>query len=70
MAAAGRVQLALYDARGRLVVELASENLPAGRHEVPWYGRDRAGRGVASGTYYCRLTSASGTVTMPLTLIR
>ena len=66
----GQVSLVIYDGAGRLVAEILREHLPAGTHEVPWYGRDRTGRGVASGTYYCRLTSATAVVTMPLTLIR
>ncbi|MEZ4387112.1 MAG: M1 family aminopeptidase [Candidatus Krumholzibacteriia bacterium] len=55
-----RVNLALYDARGRHVVTLRDEVLPAGRHEVRWDGRDGGGRSVASGTYFARLRTGLG----------
>jgi hypothetical protein len=53
--AAANVELALYDARGRLVTTLHDGMLAAGRHEVRWDGRDNRGHAVASGTYHARL---------------
>jgi len=49
------VDLAVYDARGRLVRRLAASELAVGRHEMRWDGTDTGGRAVASGTYYARL---------------
>ncbi len=60
LTAEARVSLALYDARGRHVVTLRDEVLPAGRHEVHWDGRDGGGRPAASGTYYARLHTGQG----------
>ncbi len=57
---AGRVDLAIFDLRGRLVRTLVSEPLPAGRHEVVWDGMDQTGRHVASGTYLARVREGSG----------
>lgn len=54
------VELDLHDASGRLVAVLASARFAAGEHAVPWDGRDRDGRAVASGTYYARLRAGSG----------
>ncbi len=54
----GRVELAIFDARGCRVRTLVDEVLPAGRHSLRWDGRDQAGRKVATGTYFCRLAAA------------
>jgi len=50
----------IYDARGRLVTQLLSANLSAGNHELHWNLRDRTGRPVAQGIYYCTISSQSG----------
>jgi len=55
LARGGRVQLGVYDLRGRLVRLLVDGELMAGRHTVRWDGRDQGGRGAASGVYLCRL---------------
>ncbi len=70
LAEAGPVVLGLYDARGRLVVELMRGDLRAGRHEVPWDGRDGGGRACAAGLYLARLSTASGVHTGRMTLVR
>lgn len=73
LARAGRVELAVYDLRGRLVRRLLDERLVAGAHAraATWDGRDERGREVASGAYLLRLTGADGaTVTRKLTLVR
>jgi outer membrane protein assembly factor BamB len=59
---ASRAKLAIYDVRGRLVVELVDRELPAGRHRATWDGRDARASGVASGVYIARLEVA-GVVT-------
>jgi hypothetical protein len=55
LAAPARVDLAIYDARGRLVRRLAAGELPAGQHSLDWDGRDESGRALASGIYLARL---------------
>jgi hypothetical protein len=47
--------LNVYDARGRLVRELARGPVGPGRHEVVWDGRDRNGAAAGSGMYLYRL---------------
>jgi hypothetical protein len=52
---AGRVRIGVYDLAGRLVRRLVDEQRPAGTHDVPWQGRNQAGRTVAAGVYFIRL---------------
>ncbi|MFH2053492.1 MAG: FlgD immunoglobulin-like domain containing protein [bacterium] len=60
---AGRVELGIYNARGRLVRTFPAEEYPAGEHRVMWDGGDGLGRRVASGVYQVLLTVTSqGTV--------
>ena len=40
---------------GRLVTVLVDENKPAGIYHVTWAGKDKYGRTVAPGVYFCRL---------------
>lgn len=54
-----RVRLDVFSATGRLVTTLASDLLNAGAHQVQWNGRDRAGRAVAAGVYYLRLSAGT-----------
>jgi hypothetical protein len=60
LAKAGPVEVGIYDVRGQLVQKLVSGTMNSGRHGLVWQGRDDAGRAVASGVYFCRLT-ADGT---------
>jgi hypothetical protein len=48
-------RLAVYDVRGRLVRRLEDAPHFPGRFEVPWDGRDDAGRPVPAGVYVARL---------------
>jgi hypothetical protein len=67
---AGPVRLAIYDIRGRLVVELDQSYASAGRHVSQWDGHDGAGNEVASGTYLVRLETATNVATRPIALVR
>lgn len=66
----GRVDLSVFDVRGRHVATICREWRAAGTHVVSWDGRDEAGRPVASGTYVCRLSMAKEAVTQRLVLVR
>ena len=71
LAKAGPVELCIYDARGQFVRRLITGPAPAaGRFEMVWDGRDEAGRGVASGVYFCRLVSGDFVGTRKMSLIR
>lgn len=60
MAAAGKVDIAVYDTRGHLVREFQVGHLAAGHHSVMWDGADQAGRPAASGVYHVQLVTALG----------
>jgi flagellar hook assembly protein FlgD len=62
--------LRIHDARGRLVRTLVDEVLPAATHLRTWDGTDAAGRRVASGVYYCRLSGPGGAATRKLLLLK
>jgi hypothetical protein len=55
------VHLKVYDVQGRLVRTLVEGQLGAGRHQVPWNGRDDGGATAASGVYFYRLETNEGT---------
>ena len=56
--------------RGRAVRRLLAAELPAGRHEVVWDGRDDAGSVVASGTYVARLSAPGVTTARKMQLVK
>ena len=60
-----QVRIDIWDVSGRLVRRLVDEALPGGDHKAVWNGRDDAGRTLAAGTYFYRMTLggrvASGT---------
>ena len=60
--AAADVDLRVFGLDGREVARLARGPMSAGPHDVSWNARDGAGRAVASGIYFVRLT-AGGAVT-------
>jgi flagellar hook assembly protein FlgD len=53
--ATGAIRVAVYDALGRAVAELARGAAPAGRHVVAWDGRDARGRRLPAGAYFIRI---------------
>jgi len=55
LARAGRVEVRIYDASGRLIQELDGGTMSAGPRQLTWNGRDLRGAGVASGVYFYRL---------------
>ena len=50
-----RVELAVFDLRGRRMAGIHSGPLDSGRHEFQWNGQDQQGLRVASGVYFARL---------------
>lgn len=67
---AGRVDLGVYDLRGRHVATLVAEDLPVGNHLRPWDGVDHQGRSVASGVYFAVLESGGVRSTRKLVLAK
>ena len=50
-----RVNLRVYDVRGRLVRTLIQGPVPAGVHRARWDGADGRGRTARSGIYFAKL---------------
>ncbi len=67
---AGPVTLSIYNALGQHVSTLVSDTQNAGPHVVVWDGRDRSGRALASGVYFCRLRVGRQTRTIKMALVR
>lgn len=57
-----RVELAVYDVRGRLVRRVLDEAIEAGAHpgQASWDGNDDQGRAAPSGTYFLRMKTSEG----------
>lgn len=53
------ISLKIYSINGELIRTLANENLPAGRFEKVWDGKNDFGREVSSGIYIYRLTAGN-----------
>jgi flagellar hook assembly protein FlgD len=65
------VQLAIYDAAGRLVRTLIDAVLQTGgEHSVQWEGTDASGRRVPPGVYFYRLVTPDFTRARKLTVAR
>ncbi len=52
---AGKIELAIFDSRGRRVNTLVAGPMEAGEHAITWTGQDGEGSPVSSGVYYVRL---------------
>jgi hypothetical protein len=66
----GEVSLRIYDAAGRVVKTLVAGTPAAGQRSITWDGRDDAGRPVASGVYFCRLTASGYANTSKMVLLK
>jgi flagellar hook assembly protein FlgD len=64
------VEIVIYDALGREVCALERGLVPAGRYMTTWDGRDRNGRDVGAGLYFCRLKAGNFTKTQKMSLVR
>lgn len=69
-ASLSEVAVAIYDAAGRKVKDLAVGDLPAGVRDVLWDGRADDGRLVGAGVYYCTARHAGGSTTKRLVVLR
>jgi hypothetical protein len=65
-----RVSLKVYDTAGRVVRSLMEGEKPSGQYATPWDGRDRNGRDVVSGIYFCHYEIETTSVTEQMVLIR
>ncbi|TMQ74017.1 MAG: hypothetical protein E6K81_01645 [Candidatus Eisenbacteria bacterium] len=65
-----RVDLRIFDLRGRLVRTLVAGELPAGRHPVEWIGDDAAGHAAGPGVYFCLVRAGEFTTVRRVVRIR
>ena len=65
-----QIDLAVYDVRGQKVRTLVRDVMPAGHHSVAWQGHDDAGRQVASGVYFYRLTAGGESLVRKMLLLK
>ncbi len=65
-----RVNLDVFDVRGRRVRQLVHERPSTGQVAVVWDGRDDDGREASSGVYFYRLVAGPTTITRRMTLLK
>jgi hypothetical protein len=70
MAGPGRVQLLVYDVRGRLVRVVRDQVLDRGRYEASWDGTGDDGRDAGPGIYFYVLEGAGERLTRRMTKVR
>ena len=66
----GRVEVAVYDARGAHMATLVNAEKAAGAYTQAWNGRDGSGEAVSSGVYFARVTHGAGTRTYKMVLLK
>jgi hypothetical protein len=64
------VSLVVYNVFGQKVRGLVSAILPAGSYKVTWDGTDDQGHRLASGLYFCRLSTGENTSTSKMVLMK
>lgn len=69
-AGGANVDIAIYDAAGRLVRQIANERRDAGTWSVQWNGDDDRGQRVASGVYFYRMRAGSFVDTKKMVLLK
>ena len=70
MPADGWVEAVVYDILGRKVANLTTGFFSTGVHTLFWNGRDEAGREMASGMYFCRVSTVSEIKARKMVLVR
>ena len=68
--AASPVELCLYNQKGQLVYSQHYPNLPQGQQQLHIYAIDAKGKPLASGVYLCRITTAEGSQTKKISVIK
>ena len=66
----GKVRINIYNLKGQLVRQLLDTELPAGRHQIVWNGKDNQGRSVSSGIYLYRMEAKGYTNTKKMMLMK
>jgi hypothetical protein len=70
LATAEKVQMVVFDIKGRIVNTLVDETLEAGHHKVTWNGIDNNFRPASSGIYFVRMVAAGNVDTTKILLLK
>ena len=65
-----QTKLEIYNSKGQKIKTLIKEILPAGKHQVVWFGNDDNGKPVASGVYLYKIKSGRYTSTKKMILMK
>jgi hypothetical protein len=66
----GEAELAVFDVSGRQVARLEHGTMEAGEHSAEWNGSSDDGSPLASGVYFVRLITASGSHEVKAVLLK
>ena len=66
----GWLKLAVYDAAGRLIDNIAETRVEAGVYPYTWNGRDASGREVSPGVYFLRATVGNAAANAKVVVVR
>jgi len=64
------VALEIFDVRGKHIITLVNENLPAGVHTYLWDGRDKNSNMVSSGVYICTIKTKAYHASQKLVFVK
>ncbi len=70
LATEGNTRVDVYDVTGRLITNIAAEEMTAGEHSLLWKLEDNNGEAVPSGVYHVRVSAAGWTGTISLVVTR
>jgi flagellar hook assembly protein FlgD len=69
-AVGGVVRASIHGPAGRLIRRLVDGDTRAGMHDLFWDGRNDEGRSVAAGNYWVRVSTAEGSASKQLLVLR
>ena len=70
LAGPDEISLRVYDVHGRLVATVVDGIRQQGLHEIPWNGRDSAGRPLPSGVYFAALNAGRRVFTQKIVILK
>jgi predicted GH43/DUF377 family glycosyl hydrolase len=70
LAKSDRIQVSVFDLKGKRVTELANQIFGAGAHTLEWNGCDDHGRAMPSGPYFVRLSAGSNVESRKVLLLK
>ena len=65
-----KVNLTIYDIRGKLITTLVNQEQIQGHYEVGWYGNDNSGNLARSGLYICNMIAGDFRKSIKMLLLK